>query len=380
MGVYKMKGDRLLKVLLAVLMCLVIGNPFYAQAAITLTSNATGTYDGYYYELWKDYGNATMTIDTGGRFSCQWSNVNDVLFRTGKKLNTPWNQLGTVRITYSAIYNPNGNSYLCIYGWSTNPLVEFYIVESWGTWRPPGATSLGTVTIDGGTYDIYRTTRVNQPSIVGTATFYQYWSVRTSKRTSGTVTVTDHFRAWAAKGLNLGTIDQITLCVEGYQNSGYANMTQHTFTIGSSSGSTPIPTPTPTPTPAPTSTSIPAFTTTRVECENMSLSGPYASRITNPVNGIALYANGDRATTNINFAASGNYTFKLRGCGNNNNLASVDLLIDGRKVGSFYYQGTYPWEAPIQNVYVSAGSHRVEIVVSADNGTWDVYADYLLIQ
>lgn len=354
-----MRVKKLLKVLLAVLMCLVLGNPLYAQAAITLTSNASGTYDGYYYELWKDSGNTTMTVDTGGRFSCQWSNINNALFRTGKKFNTAWNQLGTVKITYSATYNPNGNSYLCIYGWSTNPLVEFYIVESWGTWRPPGATSLGTVTIDGGTYDIYKTTRVNQPSIIGTATFDQYWSVRTSKRTSGTVTVTDHFKAWAAKGLNLGTIDQITLCVEGYQSSGSANITQNTFSI--TSGST-------TP------------TTTKIECENMTLSGSYASRITSPFNGIALYANGDKATTNVNFSASRNYTFKLRGCGNNNNLASVDLLIDGKKVGSFYYQGTYPWEAPIENVYVSVGSHRIEIVVTADNGTWDVYADYLLIQ
>lgn len=357
-----MKVKRLLKVLLAALVCVVLSNPFQAQAAITLTSNSSGTYDGYYYELWKDSGNTTMTVDTGGRFSCQWSNINNALFRTGKKYNNvPWQQLGTVKITYSATYNPNGNSYLCIYGWSRNPLVEFYIVESWGSWRPPGATSLGTVTIDGGTYDIYKTTRVNQPSIEGTTTFDQYWSVRTSKRTSGTVTVTDHFKAWAAKGLKLGNIDQITLCVEGYQSSGSANITQNTFSTSSDSsgGST---------------------TSTKIECENMTLSGQYASKITSPFSGIALYANNDKATTTVNFSSSRNYTFKLRGCGSNNNLASVDLLIDGKKVGSFYYQGTSPWEAPIENVYVSAGSHKIEIVVTSDNGTWDVYADYLLIQ
>nr|AAB95327.1 family 11 xylanase [Caldicellulosiruptor sp. Rt69B.1] len=361
-------------------MCVVLANPFYAQAAMTFTSNATGTYDGYYYELWKDTGNTTMTVDTGGRFSCQWSNINNALFRTGKKFSTAWNQLGTVKITYSATYNPNGNSYLCIYGWSRNPLVEFYIVESWGSWRPPGATSLGTVTIDGATYDIYKTTRVNQPSIEGTRTFDQYWSVRTSKRTSGTVTVTDHFKAWAAKGLNLGTIDQITLCVEGYQSSGSANITQNTFTIGGSSSGSSNGSNNGSNDGSNGGTNAGISTASRIECESMSLSGPYVSRITYPFNGIALYANGDRATANVNFSASRNYTFKLRGCGNNNNLASVDLLIDGKKVGSFYYKGTYPWEASINNVYVSAGTHRVELVLSADNGTWDVYADYLLIQ
>ena len=127
-------------------------------------------------------------------------------------------------VNYGVNYQPNGNSYLCVYGWTQDPLVEYYIVDSWGSWRPPGGDLMGAVDSDGGTYDIYRTQRVDQPSIEGTATWYQYWSVRTEKRESGTITVANHFSAWEGVGLNLGSLYEVSLCVEGYQSSGTADV------------------------------------------------------------------------------------------------------------------------------------------------------------
>ena len=203
----------------------------------TLTRNEIGTHGGYDFEYWVDNGNGSMVLNAGGAFSCEWSNINNILFRKGKKFDQTqtYQQLGNISIRYGVDYSPRGNSYLCVYGWTTDPLVEYYIIESWGDWRPPGASSKGRINVDGGTYDIYETTRVQQPSIIGTATFQQYWSVRTEKKTSGVVSVSEHFAAWERMGMKMGKMYEVALTIEGYQSSGRANVHTNVLTIGGSS-------------------------------------------------------------------------------------------------------------------------------------------------
>lgn len=138
-----------------------------------------------------------------------------------------WSPGSDHTITYNGTWNgASVNSYLSVYGWTTDPLVEYYIVESYGSYNPSSAaTKIASVDSDGATYDIYQTQRVNQPSIQGTATFDQYWSVRQQKRVGGTVTVKNHFDAWSKAGLTLGTHDYQIVATEGYKSSGSADIT-----------------------------------------------------------------------------------------------------------------------------------------------------------
>lgn len=196
-------------------------NPLHAVEK-RLTSSSTGTNNGYYYSFWTDgVGSINYENGAGGEYSVTWASGSGN-FVGGKG----WSTGSDRNIKFTGTFSPNGNGYLSVYGWTTDPLIEYYIVENYGDYNPStGLSSVGTVTSDESTYDIYKDTRTNAPSIQGTATFTQFWSVRRNLRSQGTVTTANHFAAWKKSGLTLGTYNYQIVATEGYKSQGSSKIT-----------------------------------------------------------------------------------------------------------------------------------------------------------
>jgi endo-1,4-beta-xylanase len=193
-------------------------------SAQTIDNNGTGSNNGYFYSLYTSSGSATMTFpDAGtypGNYAISWSDVGDMVGGKG------WSTGGNMSVGYN-VGAASGYNTISVYGWTTNPLVEYYICE-FGSLYVADATYKGTVSSDGHTYSTYEHEQVNQPSIEGTATFEQYldaWG-GSSIGSNHTVTTGNHYTAWADKGMPLGSYNYMILGTEAYNGaSGYVNAT-----------------------------------------------------------------------------------------------------------------------------------------------------------
>jgi hypothetical protein len=210
-------------------------------------SNGKGNVAGgsYTYELWSDgTGSGCMTVfGTDATFSATFTNIGDFLARVGRSFDqtkTPA-QIGTIAADFAETKTGGtaGLLYVGIYGWTTNPLREYYILDDWGTTMPAGTASdgtprdhVGTITVDGATYEVWKKTRVDKPAITGDhQTFDQYFSIRQSARQCGHISISDHFSKWLGLGLQLGNLYETKLLVEAQDTSGTVNFTKATVTV-----------------------------------------------------------------------------------------------------------------------------------------------------
>jgi len=217
---------------------------------VQLKTYESGTDDGFFWSLWKSdglSGSVNYSNGSGGNYSVSW-NMNGN-FTCGKG----WSSGSRTRIVgynCGSFSLSGGGGSMAYYGWTRNPLMEYYVNEKWGSTRPADGGSLRTVSSDGGTYNVYTSWRSNAPSIDGTQSFRQIYSTRTSQNSTGAnhnITFANHANAWSAAGYGLGSdiSPSAILLTEAWGTSnGYCNVT--VWESGSSSGTTTTPTTTPT--------------------------------------------------------------------------------------------------------------------------------------
>ncbi|KAK3208849.1 hypothetical protein GRF29_77g2227742 [Pseudopithomyces chartarum] len=162
-----------------------------------------------------DFADVDFNNLAGGAFNVTWNNGFGGNFVVGKGYRPG----GDMLFNYTGTFKTTGWAYLALYGWTTNPLVEYYVIESMGKHNPSdnaSATQYGSLTSDGGTYEIWQKERINAPSIIGDKTnFQQYWSIRTKMHCGGTINTGNHFRAWEAAGLKLGKQNYMVMGLKG---------------------------------------------------------------------------------------------------------------------------------------------------------------------
>jgi len=204
--------------------------------------NKIGIHDGFNYELYRTVGNTVLTFTGGGNFKCEWRDVDNAIFRMGKRFDEtkPYPELEEIQIKYGASYYPKGQSVLAVYGWFIDPFVEYYIVESWWGEHPLefsykyfiSKNLKGTVVIDGDKYDIYETVVKGNPLKHGIQIYKQCWSVRTNKRTEGVVSVNKHFKAWKEFGMDISKMFEVSIAINSLYSSGSAEVYRNVLTIG----------------------------------------------------------------------------------------------------------------------------------------------------
>jgi hypothetical protein len=200
------------------------------------SSNMSGTVGTYSWTIWSSgTGGCLTTFGTPGAFSATWANSGDFLARAGLQWNRTqtFDQLGTISADFAETKTgtAGGFSYVGIYGWSVQPTHEYYIIDDTYGRLPfnPGGTKVGTVMLDGGTYDII-TRNMSGASIDGSSSWVQFYSIRQSARTCGHISITEHFKAWANMGLTLGKMEEAKVLIEAGGGSGSINFTTATVT------------------------------------------------------------------------------------------------------------------------------------------------------
>jgi endo-1,4-beta-xylanase len=194
------------------------------------SGNSQGGSNNLAWQIWSNQGSGTLTTFSTPAFSAAWNNSGDYLGRLGFEWGNSgktYDQYGTITagFTFKKTGSGGGFSYIGIYGWSTNPCVEWYILDdSFGNmpFTPYNSSQKGSTTmIDGENYKFYsNSTNGTGGSRCNQSSWSQFWSIRQKARQCGTITISDHFKGWDAAGMKLGNLLEAKILVETGGGSG----------------------------------------------------------------------------------------------------------------------------------------------------------------
>jgi len=187
------------------------------------------------WSLWQNGSGGSITTFSTTAFSASWGpNSGDFLARIGLEWGNSgktYDQYGniTAQFAYTKTGTGGGYSYIGIYGWSNSPCVEYYIVDdSYGTmpFNAYGGTLKGTAMIDGENYKLFQNNTNGSGGSRcsgGASSWLQFWSIRQKARQCGQISISQHFDAWKAVGMTLGSLLEAKILVEVGGGTGTMN-------------------------------------------------------------------------------------------------------------------------------------------------------------
>jgi endo-1,4-beta-xylanase len=147
------------------------------------------------------------SIAQAGTGSCTSGSINGSFSGANFIAGLGWSSGSSRTVSWSG--SASGVNYgPAIYGWGTNPLVEYYIGRS-------GGTSVGSYSTSKGTFTLY-TNACNGPNITGSGPFTQY---NAGGNGSSSQNMGEHYNGWSGlgKGINVGG-GQLTVMVESWSS------------------------------------------------------------------------------------------------------------------------------------------------------------------
>lgn len=184
---------------------------------VQVSGNKSGSIGDWSYELLTENGiGATASFYSNGTFMVNWKDTKTFMAEQGLDYGIKGDGVDVASKNYVLDYKFTKSGlkelsygYVGVHGWIADPYVhaEFYIMDSWLTKERPGSWlgpyNAGEYTLDGDTYTVVVNPRLgpapyyqNEPGDLGNQWSLQFFAVRKTERTFGTIHISEHFKKW----------------------------------------------------------------------------------------------------------------------------------------------------------------------------------------